>query len=133
MKIILLTLYFVLFWVTPLDGHYIETPEETIVEVSEVKQQKYIEIEVMTTAYTVNDGYTPGVIMANGEKVHEGAVGYNDVPLGTLLEIDGEIYVVKDRVAEDGIVDIYMNNYNKCMEYGVQRKVIKIIKGETND
>ena len=80
----------------------------------------------MTTAYTLGDDYTPSTIMANGEVPHVGAVAYNRVPLGTTLVIDGKSYVVKDRAWDDDVVDIYMGSYEECMEYGVQRKTVKI-------
>lgn len=68
--------------------------------------------------------------MANGEEVHEGAVASNDYPLGTLLEIDGRTYIVKDRMMDDGKVDIYMRDITLASRYGVQRKTIKILEEE---
>ena len=56
--------------------------------------------------------------MANGEKVHEGAVAYNDVPLGTKVVIDGKTYTVKDRMADNGVVDIYMNSIKEALKHG---------------
>lgn len=82
---------------------------------------------VTVTAYTAGDDFTPGVIMANGEHVHVGAVAYNDVPLGTKILIDGVQYTVKDRVGSDGVVDIYVNSKREAMQIGRQTKTITIL------
>lgn len=93
-------------------------------------ESQYYLVDVKVTSYSKNDGYTPGVIMANGEHVREGAVAYNDVPLGTIVEIDGIRYEVCDRVAYDGVVDIYRDSIEECLKYGVQYKTIKVYKKE---
>lgn len=85
--------------------------------------------DVKTTAYTSSsngDPNCPGDIMANGQRVFVGAIAYNDAPLGAKVEIDGKIYTVCDRMAYSGVVDIYMDTYEECIEYGVQNKRIKI-------
>ena len=64
--------------------------------------------------------------MANGERVHVGAVAYNDVPLETKICIDRREYIVKDRYGYDGVVDIYMSTVSDCLQYGRRLKVIKI-------
>lgn len=64
--------------------------------------------------------------MANGERVHVGAVAYNDIPLGTEIYIGDRRYVVKDRCAYDGVVDIYMSTVQECIEYGRRMEVIMI-------
>lgn len=93
-------------------------------------ESQYYLVDVKVTSYSKNDGYTPGVIMANGEHVREGAVAYNDVPLGTIIEIDGIKYEVCDRVAYDGVVDIYRDSIEECLKHGVQYKTIKVYKKE---
>jgi len=47
--------------------------------------------------------------MASGKRVYEGSVAYNQLPLGTKIEIDGINYYVEDRCAYDNVIDIYMN------------------------
>ena len=83
---------------------------------------------VKTSAYTAGDDFTPDVIMANGEKVHEGSVAYNDAPLGTKILLDGEVYTVKDRVAKDGVVDIYIDSHEAAVKYGVKQKEIIVLE-----
>jgi 3D (Asp-Asp-Asp) domain-containing protein len=90
------------------------------------KEEK--EIVVTVTAYNENDNNTPGTIMASGKKVYEGAVAYNNVPLGTKIIIDNEEYVVEDRVKWDNVVDIYKSNIDECNEFGVQKKIIRIME-----
>ena len=83
-------------------------------------------VDVKCTAYSAGDNHTPGTIMANGEEVRVGAVAYNDVPLGTKVEIDGVVYTVCDRVGSDGVVDIYMDTIDECFDFGVQYKTVKV-------
>ena len=97
-----------------------------VAEASSKPNSNYRTITVKTTAYTAGDGDTPSTTMANGQEVYVGAVAYNGVPLGTKIEIDGNMYTVCDRVGSGGVVDIYMNSYNEAVQYGVQYKEIKI-------
>ena len=100
--------------------------EAKVAEASNKPSNNYRTITVKTTAYTAGDGDTPSTTMANGQEVYVGAVAYNGVPLGTKIEINGNMYTVCDRVGSDGVVDIYMNSYNEAVQYGVQYKEIKI-------
>jgi len=77
-----------------------------------------------------------GNVMANGEYPHIGAVAVSDrsIPLGTVLEINGTEYVVKDRTAKwvhekNGLtVDIYSEENNKEMlEFGRQVQKARFI------
>ena len=97
-----------------------------VAEASSKPNSNYRTITVKTTAYTLYENETPSSTMANGQEVYVGAVAYNDVPLGSKIEIDGNMYTVCDRVGSDGVVDIYMNSYNEAVQYGVQYKEIKI-------
>ena len=65
------------------------------------------------TAYTHT-----GSVMANGEYPYVGAVASNDFPLGTVLNIDGSNYVVKDRMAYAGVIDIFVDSYGEAINFG---------------
>ena len=67
------------------------------------------------TAYTHT-----GSVMANGEYPHVGAVASNDFPLGTVLNINGSNYVVKDRMAYNGVIDIFVDIYDEAINFGRQ-------------
>jgi 3D (Asp-Asp-Asp) domain-containing protein len=67
------------------------------------------------TAYTHT-----GSVMANGEYPHVGAVASNDFPLGTVLNINGSNYVVKDRMAYNGVIDIFVDSYDEAINFGRQ-------------
>ena len=92
----------------------------------EVKDEHWIEAEV--TAYSAGDGNTPGVIMASGKHVYEGAVAYNGLPLGSVLEIEGRQYVVEDRCKYDDTVDIYMNEVSRAYQWGRQWRKVKVVE-----
>jgi len=117
----------------------LQSKELAVVEVEEIKyaeaEHKEIEkhlgesfyyVDVKCTAYNENDNFCPSDTMADGSRVRVGAVAYNDVPLGTKVEIDGVIYTVCDRVGESGVVDIYMDSIDACFDFGVQYKTIKV-------
>lgn len=86
-------------------------------------------LNMVVTAYTAGDDYTPGVIMANGEHVHIGAVACNDLPLGTRVVIDGNVYTVKDRMAKGGMVDVYMDSKADALRFGKQNKTVVVLEG----
>ena len=115
----LIKLLFLLIWINAILPHHVEL---------QYNPPKEVTVEVMTTAYTIGDGYTPSTVTASGETPYVGSCAYNNVPIGTLLEIDGRLYVVNDRAHEDNVVDIYMDSKEDCLEYGKQIKIIKIIE-----
>ena len=112
--------------ITTLTAELETLKEAKVAEASSKPNSNYRTITVKTTAYTLYENETPSSTMANGQEVYVGAVAYNDVPLGSKIEIDGNMYTVCDRVGSDGVVDIYMNSYNEAIQYGVQYKEIKI-------
>ena len=114
-------------YVPSIVGEYYEVPilPEVIIE-EPVEVPRYREITVYVTAYSQGDDCDTGDTMANGEKVHEGAVAYNGVPFGTKIHIDDREYTVKDRVGSDDVVDIYMDSVSRCSQWGRQRKIVKI-------
>ena len=79
------------------------------------------------TAYTTGDSYTPSDTMANGEKVHVGAVAHYDLPLGTKVKINGAIYTVKDRCGIPNTIDIYMSSEQECLEFGRKYMEVEIL------
>lgn len=91
-----------------------------------IHQNKQI-ISCNVTAYTVGDDYTPSDTMANGEKVHVGAVASYDLPLGTKIRINGVVYTVKDRCGIPNTIDIYMNSKQECMRFGKRYMNVEIL------
>ena len=89
-------------------------------------RNNYYEANVYITAYSEGDDCYTGSIMASGEHVYEGAIAYNNVPLGTVVEINNKVYVVKDRVARDDTIDIYMESKDNALEFGRHTGIIKI-------
>lgn len=74
------------------------------------------------TAYTHT-----GSVMANGEYPYVGAVASNDFPLGTVLNINGSNYVVKDRMAYGGVIDIFVDSYDEAINFGRQYLEVYVV------
>lgn len=74
------------------------------------------------TAYTHT-----GSVMANGEYPYVGAVASNDFPLGTVLNINGSNYVVKDRMAYNGVIDIFVDSYDEAINFGRQYLEVYVV------
>lgn len=70
-----------------------------------------------TCAYTANEAPN---LTASGEVPFYGGVACNDLPLGTIVIINGERFVVNDRSGTPGIIDIFMYSYEDAINYGVQ-------------
>ena len=98
------------------------TPEPETEDTTE--ESLYINMGVFDiTAYTWT-----GNPMANGEYPYEGCVASCDFAIGTVLYIDGlGTYVVKDRCPTSGVVDIYMDSYNACIQFGRQYRNVYIV------
>ena len=104
-----------------------ELEEKKTQETSNKEQNRKQVISCNVTAYTVGDAYTPSDTMANGEKVHVGAVASYDLPLGTKVRINGVIYTVKDRCGIPNTIDIYMNSKQECMRFGKKYMNVEIL------
>ena len=73
--------------------------------------------------------YTPydcGGITATGEYVHVGGVACNFLPLGTVVTIDGQDYVVNDRCGIDNCIDIFMESRENAIQFGRQYKEVYV-------
>ena len=93
----------------------------------------------LTEASITQYGWT-GYPMANGEYPYLGACASSDrtIPLGTVVEIDGTKYIVKDRTAlwvheKHGLtLDIYsQGTKQEMLNYGRKHLIVKIY-GKTN-
>lgn len=67
--------------------------------------------------------YTPyecgGNISAIGKPCKEGrTVAFNGVPFGTIIEWRGKHYVVEDRCGFDNVLDIFMEDHEKAIQFG---------------
>lgn len=96
-------------------------------QVQKAQQLSYRTMQVKVSAYALNDGLTPNSVMANGEAPYVGCAAMNGLPLGTRVRYNGQIYVIKDRVATDGVLDIFMNSVAECNEFGVRYATIEIL------
>ena len=51
---------------------------------------------------------------ASGRTLEYGQVAMNDVPFGTEISIDGEVFEVTDRVGVENTVDIFVPSNDGC-------------------
>lgn len=93
----------------------------------------YYEIEIITTAYSEYDScHYEDCVMASGKPAYVGAIATNFLPLGTKVEIEGEIYIVEDRHSKrlEDRIDIFQGYgdkaYHDAVHYGKQIKRVKI-------
>lgn len=90
---------------------------------------------VTVTAYSSTPDQTDSspFIMASGNRVHDGAVAANFLPMGTkimLPEIHGEkIFVVEDRMHRrfSDRIDIWMETEEEALQFGVKETTVKIL------
>jgi len=69
--------------------------------------------------------------MASGKRVSSGAVANNGLSFGTVVEIDGEQYVVEDRMNSrysSAHFDIFMWRHNDAKEFGRQYQKVMVYK-----
>ena len=75
------------------------------------------------TAYTWT-----GNTMANGEYPYVGCAASCDFPIGTTLYIEGiGTYVVNDICPTSGVIDLYMNTYDECIQFGRKNANVYVI------
>ena len=57
---------------------------------------------------------------ASGTKPVEGiTIAMGDIAFGTSLSLDGKVYVVEDRGTPYGHIDIFMEDHERCLDFGV--------------
>gem|GEM_PF-2608673 len=65
---------------------------------------------------------------ASGKALELGMVAMRGVPFGTIVEINGEKYVVEDRCASNKIIDIYVSSHSEALQKGTYIAQVKIYK-----
>ena len=66
------------------------------------------------TAYCQYCNEQEGYQTASGRTLEYGQVAMNGVPFGTEISIEGEVFVVTDRVGVDNTVDIFVPSEDGC-------------------
>lgn len=76
-------------------------------------------VSMTCTAYTDEEG---GNISASGKRLEYGMVASDDLPIGTIVYVNGQRFIVEDRFGGgySNRLDIYMNDYDSAIEFGRQ-------------
>ena len=103
----------------------VEEPESELINLGEYKLTAYCACKKCC-------GKTDG-ITASGVKAKEGVTVAADtrvLPFGTKLFINGHEYIVQDKggAIKGNKIDIYFDNHQEALEFGVQHKEIFMIK-----
>lgn len=113
----------------------ITTEEATTTKVEEVYEYEEIVEEEPSSNYlgyyTLTAYEWTGNPCANGTYPTEGyTVACNSLPLGTRIYIEGYgEYVVEDRGGmSDSVIDIYLGDYDTCIQFGVQGANVYIVE-----
>ena len=85
-----------------------------------------ITMNVSITAYTPYENGSN--ISAIGQKCVEGRTcALNNVPFGSVVEWNGQRWIVEDRVGYSGVLDLFMEDYQKAIRFGRRNnQVIKV-------
>ena len=101
----------------------IEDPIEEVEPVEEVYVEEYVEPQTQSGfagTYTITAYTATGNPTASGEMPYSGGVASCDFPLGTVLTIEGVgTFIVNDVCPTSGVIDVYMNSYDECVNFGV--------------
>lgn len=114
--------------VTELTTESTEVSTECTEEVTEEENPLY---SLPLGHYTLTAYEWTGNTCANGEYPTEGyTIACNSLPLGTRVYIEGYgFYTVEDRGGmADNVIDIYLGDYDECIEFGVQEADVYLIK-----
>ena len=87
--------------------------------------------EYRITTYCQYCNQEVGYESASGRTLRYGHVAMNDVPLGSVISIDGEEFVVTDRCGIPGTVDIFVpTDSGGCHCNTLEYKNVYLIRGE---
>jgi len=121
----------------PAESDSTEVVKEYLVSLGKYKLTAYCPCEKCCGKWGKNrpkgkDG-NPIVITAFGEIAHQGitiAADTSILPFGTKIQIDGCEYIVQDRggSVKGSTIDIYFENHQDAVNFGVQYKEIFIVE-----
>jgi len=116
----------------PTEGDYLLVEKTAVRALFVPYIAEQIPITRAITAYSSTPEETDDTsfITASGERVRDGICASNEFPFGTLLLIDGKIYVVKDRTNAryQYLVDLWMPSKEEAKEWGRQVKEIYLLQ-----
>ncbi len=109
--------------------------EKEVKEQETVRTPKVLSTEVWLTAYSSSPDETDSTpfITASGERVREGIVATNFLPLNSTIQIPelfgDKIFVVKDRMhhRKTNFVDVWMPSKEEAKEFGIHETKILIL------
>lgn len=103
-------------------------PEEVVTPEEEYVPEPYYPSSEYVGTYTITAYTWTGSTMANGEYPYVGCVASCDFPLGTTIYIDGVgTFVVNDVCPTSGVIDVYMNSYDECINFGCFQANVSIV------
>ena len=91
---------------------------------------------ITMTAYSSTPDQTDDspFIMANGKRVHDGAVAANFLPFGTKVRIPAlygdKVFIVEDRMNRrfNNRMDIWMETRGEAIHFGVRKATIEVLE-----
>ena len=78
---------------------------------------------VDVTAYTPHENGGHGICAMGHRSVEGRTVALNGVPLGSKVIYEGHTYTVEDRCGFNGVLDIFMEDYHKAIQFGKKKNV----------
>lgn len=113
--------------------------EKEVKEQETVRAPKVLSAEVWLTAYSSSPDETDSTpfITASGERVREGIVATNFLPLNSTIQIPelfgDKIFVVKDRMhhRKTNFVDVWMPSKEEAKEFGIHETKILILSSSS--
>lgn len=107
----------------------IQNPTPIVEHAEEPPTPSYREIEANISAYTASDdecGKADGITASGTVATAGRTIAMDGVPFGTLVEIDGHVYVVEDRFGGgySDRIDIFMDTKEEAFQWG--RRYMKV-------
>ena len=98
--------------------------------VAEKVEKKPTVITMNVSAYTVAEGNGDGLTASGVEGTPFYTCAADDLPFGTILRIDGKIWVVQDRFGGgyENRIDLLMETTEQCFSFGRQWIPVEIIE-----
>lgn len=84
-------------------------------------------LDVPPPYYVEATAYCLRGTMADGSYTRAGSVAHNGYALGTKLTINGQRYVVRDRIGYGTVLDIWMPSCGEAVAWG--RRTVKVREG----
>jgi 3D (Asp-Asp-Asp) domain-containing protein len=107
----------------------LETQQVNTVGNVDFSNSEYIDVEITYYTAAADEGSGTGITASGTVATAGRTIACNFLPIGTKVEIDGQVMIVEDRGGMGGnVIDVFVNSKAEAFALGRQYKTVRVIR-----